>query len=205
MGSQPYSHNISNPWLTSIRPTFNPTRVRSNTRNPLPFSCSKLLRQLSKGPENRWLICNKYNNMKTSFEVSIGSYTRKWPFIIMRGFLLLVFINKISSGGNVLTLASIMTSFIFEKFWMSVFCIPPKVKALQRGHVNPLSLKGDQHQLSPNNIHMLQRWMVMRVNKMITKEKMLWSFIKLSQLILLRNVWRSVWRIYMRILGLKGA
>ena len=97
MGSQPYSHNISNPWLTTIRPTFNPTRVRSNTRNPLPFSCSKLLRQLSKGPENRWLICNKYKNMKTSFEVSIGSYTRKWPFIIVRGLLLLVFINKISS------------------------------------------------------------------------------------------------------------
>ena len=38
--------NISTPGLmTSIRPTFNPTRVRSNTRNPLPFSCSKLLRQ----------------------------------------------------------------------------------------------------------------------------------------------------------------
>ena len=56
-----------------------------------------------------------------------------------------------------LALASIMTSFNFEKFWMSVFCIPPKVKALQRGHVIPLILKGDQHQLSPNNIHMLPR------------------------------------------------
>ena len=67
---------------------------------------------------------------------------------------------------------------------MSVFGIPPKVKELQRGHVNPLSLKGDQHQLSPNNIHMLPRWMVMKVNKMITNEKMLWSVIKLSQLIL---------------------
>ena len=51
---------------------------------------------------------------------------------------------------------------------------------------------------------MLPRGMVMRVNKMITKEKMLWSAIKLSQLILLRNVWRSVWRIYMWTLGLKG-
>ena len=39
---------------------------------------------------------------------------------------------------------------------------------------------------------------------MITKEKMLWSAIKFSQLILKGNVWRSVWRICMWILGLKG-
>ena len=39
---------------------------------------------------------------------------------------------------------------------------------------------------------------------MITKEKILWSFIKFSQLILKGNVWRSVWRICMLILGLKG-
>ena len=38
---------------------------------------------------------------------------------------------------------------------------------------NPLSPNSDQHQFSPNNIHMLPREMVMRVNKMITKEKML--------------------------------
>ena len=31
-----------------------------------------------------------------------------------------------------------------------------------------------------------------------------WSIIKFSQLILYGNVWRSVWRICMRILGLKG-
>ena len=46
--------------------------------------------------------------------------------------------------------------------------------------------------------------MVMRVNKMITKEKMLWSFIKFSQLILQGNVWRSVSRICKCILRLKG-
>ena len=34
--------------------------------------------------------------------------------------------------------------------------------------VNPLSHKSDQHQFSPNNIHMLPREMVMRINKMIT-------------------------------------
>ena len=38
---------------------------------------------------------------------------------------------------------------------------------------NPLSPDTDQHQFSPNNIHMLPREMIMRVNKMITKEKML--------------------------------
>ena len=40
--------------------------------------------------------------------------------------------------------------------------------------------------------------------KMITKEKMPWCFFKFSQLIPKGNVWRSVWRICMWILGLKG-
>ena len=40
-------------------------------------------------------------------------------------------------------------------------------------HINPLSPNGDQHQFSPNNIHMLPKEMVMRVNKMITTEKTL--------------------------------
>ena len=39
---------------------------------------------------------------------------------------------------------------------------------------------------------------------MITKEKMLWSFTKFFQLILKGSVWRSVWRICIWILGLKG-
>ena len=39
---------------------------------------------------------------------------------------------------------------------------------------------------------------------MITIEKMLWSLIKFSQLIVKGDVWRSVWRICMWILGLKG-
>ena len=50
--------------------------------------------------------------------------------------------------------------------------------------LNPLSPNSDQHQFSPNNVHMLSREMVMRLNKMVTKEKMLWSVIKFSQLIL---------------------
>ena len=69
---------------------------------------------------------------------------------------------------------------------------------------NPLSANSDQKQFSPNNIHTLSRDKVMRINQMITKEKMPWSFIKFSQLILKGNVWRSVWRICMWILGLKG-
>ena len=34
-----------------------------------------------------------------------------------------------------------------------------------------LSLNSDQHQFSPNDIHTLAREMVMRSNKMLTKEK----------------------------------
>ena len=70
--------------------------------------------------------------------------------------------------------------------------------------VNPVSPNSDQQQLSPNNIHTLSRDNVVWINKMIIIEKIPWSFIKFSQLILKRNVWRSVWRICMWILGPKG-
>ena len=40
-------------------------------------------------------------------------------------------------------------------------------------YLNPLSPNSDHCQFSPNNIHMLPREMVMRINKMITKKKML--------------------------------
>ena len=69
--------------------------------------------------------------------------------------------------------------------------------------INPLSANTDQQQLSPNNIHTLWRDEVMRINVKITKEKMPWSFIKFRLLILIRNVWRSVWTICTWILGLK--
>ena len=36
--------------------------------------------------------------------------------------------------------------------------------------LNPLSPDSDQHQFSPNNIHILPREMIMRVNKMIAKD-----------------------------------
>ena len=49
---------------------------------------------------------------------------------------------------------------------------------------NPLSPNSDQHQFSPDNIRTLSRDTVIRINKMITKEKMPWSLNKFSQLIL---------------------
>ena len=70
--------------------------------------------------------------------------------------------------------------------------------------LNPLNPNSDQQQFSPNNIHTLSRDKVMRINKMIIIEKIPWPFIKFSQLILKGDVWRSVWRICMWILGLKG-
>ena len=39
--------------------------------------------------------------------------------------------------------------------------------------LNPLGPNSDQHQFSPNNINMLPREMVMSVNKMISKEKIM--------------------------------
>ena len=74
---------------------------------------------------------------------------------------------------------------------------------LYRHPLNPFSPNSDQYQFSPNIIHTFSRDKVRRINKMITKEKMPWSFIKFSQLILKGNVCRSLWRICTCILGLK--
>ena len=79
----------------------------------------------------------------------------------------------------------------------------PKYKSVDE-ILNPLSPNSDQQQFFPNNIRSLSRDKVMRINKMIIIEKIPWSFIKFSQLILKGDVWRSVWRICMWILGLKG-
>ena len=67
-----------------------------------------------------------------------------------------------------------------------------------------LSPKSDQQKFSPNDIRTFSRDKVMRTNKMIPNEKIPRSFIKFPQLILKGNVWRSVWRLCMWILGLKG-
>ena len=47
-----------------------------------------------------------------------------------------------------------------------------------RAHLNPLSPNSDQHQFSLNNMNALSREEGVRINKMITKGKMLLSFIK---------------------------
>ena len=70
--------------------------------------------------------------------------------------------------------------------------------------LNPLSPNSDQHKISSNIIYTFSRDKVMRINKTISKEKMPWSFIKFSQLILTGNVRRSLWRICTCTLGLKG-
>ena len=109
------------------------------------------------------------------------------------GYMYLVFPRTVSSSTRnyeMITKGKMLLLFIKFSQLISFF--------------NPLSANSYQKQFSPNNIHTLSRDKVMRINKMITKEKMPWSFIKFSQLILKGDVWRSVWRICMWILGLKG-
>ena len=68
---------------------------------------------------------------------------------------------------------------------------------------NPLSANSGQHLFSPNNIHTLLREMVARIKQMITKEKMLCSFIKFYQLKKkCMNI--SLENLSVDILGLKG-
>ena len=56
------------------------------------------------------------------------------------------------------------------------------------------------------SVHYKEKKLWELVKIMITKWKMIWFFIKFSQLhlILWGNVWQSVWRIFMLILGIKG-
>ena len=70
--------------------------------------------------------------------------------------------------------------------------------------INLLSPNSDQYQTSPRNINISSREKVMRINKMITKGKLLyWSFLQILPTYTIRNVVRSVWRICMLILELK--
>ena len=54
--------------------------------------------------------------------------------------------------------------------------------------IKPLSPNSDQQQFSPNDVHTMSRDKVMRINKMMTKEKMPWSFNKFPQLILKKGM-----------------
>ena len=70
------------------------------------------------------------------------------------------------------------------------------------------NINSDKSQFSPNNISTWSWEKVMRINKMITKAKLHWSFIKFCQLILWGNVHVrtsiSLENLYVDILGLKG-
>ena len=58
--------------------------------------------------------------------------------------------------------------------------------------------------VSPNNINTLSLEKVRRINEIVAKRKMSQSFIKFSKPVVKENVWRSVLRICMWILGCKG-
>ena len=60
----------------------------------------------------------------------------------------------------------------FRAMVQASFTINP-LQTCMLHRLNPFSPNIDQHQFSPNDIHMLPREMVMGVNKMITKGKML--------------------------------
>ena len=82
---------------------------------------------------------------------------------------------------------SIGIKILQVKIWTSysalvyITCMSHTWGLKQNNILNPVSPNSDQHQFSPDNIYMLPIEMVMRVYKMITEGKMLWSVVKLSQ------------------------
>ena len=70
--------------------------------------------------------------------------------------------------------------------------------------LNLLGPKNDQHQFSPNNISRSLRVKVMRITKLITKGRNALILKQILSTTLKRNIWRSVWRVGMWILGIKG-
>ena len=78
------------------------------------------------------------------------------------------------------------------------------VKSGHNNIINPLGPKRDQHQFSPTNISWSSTVKVMRITKLITKREIAVILNQILSTILKRNRWRSVWRICMWILGLKG-
>ena len=63
---------------------------------------------------------------------------------------------------------------IFRKVFVCLLLSVDQAPVRQQPYIvfNPLSPNGDQHLFSPNDIHTLSRDKVMRIHKMITKEKM---------------------------------
>ena len=83
---------------------------------------------------------------------------------------------------------SFMKMYMIILFFQGIFkygWTPPQWPPWGKKKVAIVALevpKRDQHQFSPNNIHALWREKGVRINKMITKWIMIWSFIKFSQL-----------------------
>ena len=66
--------------------------------------------------------------------------------------------------------------------FLSIKCSPVRASLLRRGLGRVHTLQGsDKHQFSPNVINTQSREEVMRIDKIITKGKILRSFFKLSQ------------------------
>ena len=123
----------------------------------------------------------------------------EWYLCQISQQIMLLFVYTTTLRGFV-----IFTCRYFKLSWNTTALSQSNCRNFSCSSINPLSPNSVQHQFSPNNIHTLSRDKVMRINKMIIIEKIPWSFIKFSQLILKVDVWRSVWRICMWILGLKG-
>ena len=60
----------------------------------------------------------------------------------------------------------------FEWSNCTILSTDSKVRIISYSVINPLSSNSDQHQFSPNDTHTVSRDKVMRINKMITTEKM---------------------------------
>jgi len=94
-----------------------------------------------------------------------------------------------------------LASKITYSAWNSAGRIYPSLAAW---HFNPLSPNSDENEFSLYIITTCSKIKVMRIKKVITKDKMCWYLDKFSLLNSIRNVWRTVRRIRIFISGLKG-
>ena len=107
---------------------------------------------------------------------------RFWSKLKVNRGKILLFSSSLRNDGDWKFLSTAF--YTFHSLLSEVSHVKTSASREHISSINSLSPNSDQQQFSPNNIHMLAREIVMRVNTMITKEKMLWSVIKLSQLIL---------------------
>ena len=152
------------------------------TTNNVIFSTTK----------NKLIKCKYWSFLKTSFSHE--------PWMLQSGHFFVIF-SRSTFGVYIHHIVAQTCRFAdaFSKFFSSIKLRFPKTNESQLDHVwspdtplttslslglNPLGPKSDQHQFSPNNISRSSRVKVMRITKLITKGRRLWSFIKFSQLFL---------------------